>query len=103
MTRSSTLGVSIPCHVSEFIFVKIDHLALINEHELANGILFYETELSGPLNQNDLDLVRSIAVKIIKAAVAAHVDQITQQIQDIIITHSVNWPVKMHHHVINDW
>jgi hypothetical protein len=59
--------------------------------------------LSGPMRQNDLVLVRSIAVRIVNAAVVGAVIDgvdITQEVHDIIITRSVNWPTIMQNHVI---
>ena len=55
------------------------------------------------MRQDDLDLVRSIAVRIVNAAVVGAVIDgvdITQEVHDIIITRSVNWPTIMQNHVI---
>ncbi len=103
MTREDTLGVSIPTNPSEYIFVKIDQLACINEHEFTNGSFFMETLLTGPLNQIELDAVRSIAVDIVRAAAASknHGPPLTtQKMKDIIVSYSLSWPVVMHEHVI---
>jgi hypothetical protein len=103
MTKCSTIGISIPKHQSMFVFVKIDQLVFFREYERKHGRLFVETMLSGPMRQNDLDLVRSIAVRIVNAAVVGAVIDgvdITQEVHDIIITRSVNWPTIMQNHVI---
>ena len=103
MTKCSTIGVSIPMHQSMFVFVKIDQLVFFREYERKHGKLFVETMLSGPMKQDDLDLVRSIAVRIVNAAVVGAVIDgvdITQEVHDIIITRSVNWPTIMQKHVI---
>ncbi len=57
LTMQHPLGVSIPIHPSEFIFVKIDILASIHEHIFSDRTVFYETMLTGPLNPIDLDAV----------------------------------------------
>ena len=78
-------------------------MAFFREYEGKHGKLFVETMLSGPMKQDDLDLVRSIAVRIVKAAVVGAVtngDKITQEVHDIIIERSVNWPITMQEHVI---
>jgi hypothetical protein len=102
LTGVDTLGVSIPTNPSEYIFVKIDQLASIQEHEFTNGSLFIETDLTGPLNQIELDAVRSIAVDIVRAAAASenHGAPLTQRMMDIIVSHSLSWPVVIHEHVI---
>ena len=99
LTMQPPLGVSIPIHPSEFIFVKIDILACIDEHIFSDRTIFYETMLTGPLNPIDLDVVRNIAVDIIKAAVASSA-QVTQEIKDIVVTHSSRWPIVKHERVI---
>jgi hypothetical protein len=102
LTRGNTLGVSIPTNPSEYIFVKIDQLACINEHEFTNGSFFMETLLTGPLNQIELDAVRIIAVDIVRAAAASehHGPPLTQKMKDIIVSYALSWPVVMHEHVI---
>ena len=103
LTMQHPLGVSIPIYPFKFIFVKIDILASIDEHEFNKGSLFFETLLTGPLTQIELDAVRSIAVDIVRAAAVSENHggpPLTQKIKDIIITHSSSWPVVMHEHVI---
>jgi len=89
-------------YTSEYIFVKIDQLACINEREFTNGSCFIETLLTGPLNQMELDAVRSIAVDIVRAAAVSenHGSPLTQRMKDIILSYSLSWPVVMHEHVI---
>ena len=55
--------------------------------------------LISPLTKVDLDAVRNIYLNIIKAAVAS-CDQLTQEIKDIVVTHSSRWPIVKHEHVI---
>ena len=102
LTGGNTLGVSIPTNTSEYIFVKIDQLACINEREFTNGSCFIETLLTGPLNQMELDAVRSIAVDIVRAAAVSenHGSPLTKRMKDIIVSYSLSWPVVMHEHVI---
>ncbi len=103
MTRCSTIGVSITIDQSMFVFVKIDHLSFFLEYERKHGKLFVEIIISGPMQQDNLDLVQSIAVRIVKAAFVGAVtngDKITQKVHDIIIERSVNWPITMQENVI---
>jgi hypothetical protein len=98
LTMQHPLGVSIPIHPSEFIFVKIDILASIDEHIFSDRAIFYEMMLLGPLNPVGLDVLLNIAGDIILAAVASSA-QITLEIKDIVVTHSSRWPIVKHEHV----
>ncbi len=99
LTMQHPLGVSTPIHPSKFIFAKIDILASIDEHKFSDSTIFNETMLTGLLNPINLDVVQKIAVDIIKAAVASSA-QVTQEIKDIVVTHSSRWPIVKHEHEI---
>ena len=99
LTVQHPLGVSVPIHPSKYIFVKIDILASIDEHIFFDHTIFYETMLTGPLNPINLDAVQNIDVDINKATVASCA-QVTQEIKDIVVTHSSRWPIVKHKHVI---
>ena len=103
LSPGSSIGVSIPKYVSKFIFVKIDHLAWFGQFEMKYGKTYVETMLSGPMKKDDIKLVKKIAVKIVRAVVAAPVingNEITQEIRDIISLRSVDWPIIIRKHVI---
>ena len=103
LSPGSSIGVSIPIHVSNFIFVKIDQLAWFGDFETKYGKTYVETMLSGPMKKDDIKLVKKIAVKIVRAVVAAPVingNEITQEIRDIISLRSVDWPIIIRKHVI---
>ena len=103
LSPGSSIGVSIPNHVSNFIFVKIDQLAWFGDFETKYGKTYVETMLSGPMKKDEIKLVKEIAVKIVRAVVAAPAingNEITQEIRDIIILRSVDWPIIIRKHVI---
>ena len=103
LSAGNSIGVSFPIHVSNFIFVKIDQLAWFGDFESKYGKTYVETMLSGPMKKDEIQLVKKIAVKIVRAVVAAPVingNEITQEIRDIISLRSVDWPIIIRKHVI---
>eukprot|EP00956_Cyclotella_meneghiniana_P023401 scaffold45577_cov30-Cyclotella_meneghiniana.AAC.2 len=66
--RKEPISVMYPLEFSDFIFIKIHQSMWIYEREFVNGSLFYETVVSAPLSDNILNISRTRAVEIVRAA-----------------------------------
>ena len=87
-----------PLEFSDFIFIKIHQSMWIYEREFANGSLFYETVVSAPLSDNILNISRTRAVEIVRAALMND-SQHPAYLKQLM---AVNWPVTVHDHITID-
>ena len=96
--RKEPISVMYPQHPSHFIFIKIHQSMWIYEREFANGSLFYETVVSAPLSDNILNISRTRAVEIVRAALMND-SQHPAYLKQLM---AVNWPVTVHDHITID-